>query len=538
MSRNESSELQGRLSFINIDDKTRYNIRSAKAVIMARMPDALSEFYRRISENPATSKFFSGESQTTRAKTRQVGHWDRLSSGHIDEEYVKAVTTVGKIHATIGLEPRWYIGGYALLLEHLIVGLVEDAWVHLDDDKGFFARSDRKSASKRDALVNQLVALLKIALLDIDFSISVYLDAAEKARVQSEAEALAGERARIIATVGEAMKQVADGNLTYRMPDELPSEYNQLRDDFNAAVAALEHAMVSVSQTALAIKSSVTEVGHASSDLAERTEQQSSALQEAAATTEELAASVKANANSARDAESVASEAKAVAENGGAIVRDAIGSMSLIEEASGKISEITSVIEGIAFQTNLLALNAAVEAARAGEAGKGFAVVASEVRTLAQRSSEASKDINQLISSSAAQVTQGVRLVRSAGDALSDIVQASSKVAVAVAEISSASSEQASGIEDMTNTVAGMDGVTQQNAALAEQSAAAATALTEQVLELDRAISAFRVTHHPGGQVDDNAAGAAQASTVAGQPTSRHPLGGHGAYATRVRLRA
>jgi methyl-accepting chemotaxis protein len=181
-----------------------------------------------------------------------------------------------------------------------------------------------------------------------------------------------------------------------------------------------------------------------------------------------------------------------MARSGGAIASDAVRAMTRIEEASRKIGDITSVIDEIAFQTNLLALNAAVEAARAGEAGKGFAVVAAEVRTLAQRSSAAAKDISELISASGREVEQGVGLVRSAGESLASIVVASEKVAGTINEVSAAAKEQANGIDEMSQAVAHMDEMTQQNAALAEESAAAAGALDGQVARLNDLIATFR----------------------------------------------
>ncbi|WP_282568520.1 methyl-accepting chemotaxis protein [Bosea vaviloviae] len=186
---------------------------------------------------------------------------------------------------------------------------------------------------------------------------------------------------------------------------------------------------------------------------------------------------------------------------GGAIVKNATDAMARIEEASKKISEITSVIDGIAFQTNLLALNAAVEAARAGDAGRGFAVVAAEVRALAQRSSDAAKDITGLIASSDAEVTEGVKLVRLAGDTLEQIVEASAAVSTTVEEIASATGEQANGIDEMSQTVTHMDEITQQNAALAEQSAASARTLLDQIAQLNRLISTFRTQDSRGASV-------------------------------------
>lgn len=488
-------ELQGRLSFMKMDAAAIGRVRAAKDVVMRSLPGALDEFYKQVSAFPETRKFFGSPEHMSGAKSRQINHWERISDGRFDEGYVRAVNTVGEVHAKIGLEPRWYIGGYALVLENLMAQLVKERWPRTQPSRSLLGRTRAAEASdKGEALAAELGALAKAALLDMDFAISIYLDAAEKARLRAEAETLANERSRVVKTVGEAMSEIAAGNLTFRMPDDLPPEYSKLRDDFNAAIGAMEQTMGAVLQAAAAIRSSAAEVSHASNSLAEQTGEQSSALQAAAATTEELAASVKTNAEASRRTEMVAGQAQGVAENGGGIVRQAVEAMSRIEEASHKISDITTVIEGIAFQTNLLALNAAVEAARAGDAGKGFAVVASEVRTLAQRSAEASKDISQLIAASDLQVVQGVEHVRSAGQVLADIVAASRKVSDAVAEISSASAEQANGIEDMSNTVANMDGATQQNAALAEQSASAAMALTEQVRQLNAAVGAFQIS--------------------------------------------
>jgi methyl-accepting chemotaxis protein len=228
---------------------------------------------------------------------------------------------------------------------------------------------------------------------------------------------------------------------------------------------------------------------------------------------------VKASASSSRQAVELAEDATGVARDGGDIVGRAVEAMARIEQASQRISDITSVIDEIAFQTNLLALNAAVEAARAGDAGKGFAVVASEVRTLAQRSSEAAREITGLIDASVTEVGQGVQLVRSAGHVLSRIVDASQKVTQTVSEISTATAEQANGIDEMSQAVAHMDEMTQQNAALAEQSAASAASLSEQIGRLNELMATFRVG---GGR------GSAPATlrSVPAEPAPRRAAGG------------
>ncbi|MDP3600914.1 MAG: methyl-accepting chemotaxis protein [Bosea sp. (in: a-proteobacteria)] len=238
--------------------------------------------------------------------------------------------------------------------------------------------------------------------------------------------------------------------------------------------------------------------------LAQRTEEQASSLEETAATTEELAASVKHSSQRAREATKQGQIANEIANRGGTIVADAIVAMERIEKASGDIAEIITVIDNIAFQTNLLALNAAVEAARAGDAGKGFAVVASEVRALAQRSSEAANDIKKLITNSEQEVAAGVKLVKGAGSALSEIVASSTSVAAALNDISSASDEQANGIEEVAKVVAHMDDMTQQNSAMAEQSLLIASQLHDATNALQSIVDAFRVCDVSVMHIDNN----------------------------------
>jgi methyl-accepting chemotaxis protein len=303
----------------------------------------------------------------------------------------------------------------------------------------------------------------------------------------------------VVAQITDAVEAARNRDLTVRVTADRDASQNV--KTLCAGVNSLIDTMVSVVDAVIAAaretQSASAEITSGSRDLAARTEQQASALEETAATTEELAASVKSSAQSSRQAVAYAEEARDVAEEGGRIVGHAVEAMTRIEQASAKITEITSVIDEIAFQTNLLALNAAVEAARAGDAGKGFAVVAAEVRTLAQRSSEAAKDIGGLISSSTVEIGQGVKLVREAGATLERIVGASAKVAGTVNEISTASAEQANGIDEMSQAVAHMDEMTQQNAALAEQSSASALSLSQQIAALNAIVGEFRTGNAP-----------------------------------------
>ncbi|WP_054140905.1 methyl-accepting chemotaxis protein [Bosea sp. AAP35] len=296
-----------------------------------------------------------------------------------------------------------------------------------------------------------------------------------------------------IAEVGTVVEAAKAQDLTRRIAlHNLNAKNAALCEGVNQLIGTLASIVGQVAVAAQGIDTAAKEISTGADDLSKRTEEQASSLEETAATTEELAASVKASANNARVAANLASEATAAAQSGGDIAGEAVRAMARIEDASQKIQAITRVIDDIAFQTNLLALNAAVEAARAGDAGKGFAVVASEVRTLAQRSGEAAKDISALISSSNAEVGEGVKLVRKAGESLTVILDASQKVASTIADISSAGGEQANGIDEMSQTVAHLDEMTQSNAALAEESAASANALADRIAQLNQLVGGYR----------------------------------------------
>jgi methyl-accepting chemotaxis protein len=336
---------------------------------------------------------------------------------------------------------------------------------------------------------------------EIERSILIGSDVTEAelaVRTAREAQSrVSQEQTIVVAALGDALQKLAEGDLSAELSDTIPADYQTLRENFNLAMAALREAISAVTQNVESIRNETTEITSAADDLSRRTERQAATLEETAAALDELTSSVRSAAEGADAASKMSEDAQSNAEKGGEIAGRAVKAMDGIKNSSQEISKITTVIDDIAFQTNLLALNAGVEAARAGEAGRGFAVVATEVRALAQRSSDAAREINALISNSADQVEQGVELVDRTGTALSAIVTSVAEISERVAEIAGSARQQSAGLNEINVAVIELDHVTQQNAAMFEETTAASHALTSEADALSIAVSRFRLTNAP-----------------------------------------
>lgn len=385
---------------------------------------------------------------------------------------------------------RWWQGeAYAIILDHLINQAVQQ----FSPKAGLFAK---KSMSTSD-FGKALASLVKAALLDMDLAISVYIDQAELAKQQAQAEAVAVERQLVSDCFGKAMKAIADKNMNFRIVCELPDAYHTLRDDFNDALMALTDTIQQIDAGSRQINAGAIEIRSAADNLSKRTEQQAAAIEETAAALEEITTTVRDSSHRADEAGQLVARAKVGAEKSGDIVDKAVAAMGAIAGSSREISNIIGVIDDIAFQTNLLALNAGVEAARAGEAGKGFAVVAQEVRELAQRSAHAAKAIKALITTSGDQVKSGVSLVGETGRALSIIAEEVTEIDQHIRAIVKSAKEQSTALQEINAAVNTMDQGIQQNAAMVEESTASSHALVQEVAQIAKLLSEFDVAKVP-----------------------------------------
>jgi methyl-accepting chemotaxis protein len=520
----QSMTMEQRLAFMDMSDEARNALRQVKPVLARALGPALDSFYEKVRADSHLRAFFSDERHMASAKAAQQRHWAQISEADFGPEYERMVQNIGKAHARIGLEPSLYIAAYAVVVDRLIRAVIEE-----------YAPSGMLGGKARtERLARTVSTLVKAAYIDMDLSISVYLETLrEQRRLADEkrAEAEASQR-HALDVMARALDALAHGDLQRRIDEKLDGGFDAIKDDFNNAIDKLREAFADVGNSASVIQSSSTEVARAADDLARRTETQAASLEETAAALEEITATVNKTADSTRHASEVFDATKSEAERGGAVVREAVDAMRRIQHSTRDIGQIIGVIDEIAFQTNLLALNAGVEAARAGDAGRGFAVVASEVRALAQRSAEAAKEIKGLIAASTGQVENGVVLVTRTGAALEQIVAQIGDVSQVVTEIAAGSKEQATGLSEVNRAVSQLDSMTQQNATMVEETTAASHSLSHEAEELAGLISHFKLDH--GAREARPSAAAARRPTASPQPAQRRRVAAAGGRAPQA----
>jgi len=489
---NEQIDRNTRLRHFGIEREDIGRLARIAEAMKRHVPGALEHLYEKIAATPTLFRLFGGNRDNmAHARDAQIAHWQTMFSGEPGPAYLENAAKIGRTHARIGLEPTWYIGGYATVLEDVIVAMLRYAPPGVLDG----GRSSKAVAT-----------LVKMSLLDMDLALSSYfaIEEAKRAEVidqlnetmrQIEEQRLAREQAT--KRIGEALSALAANDFTAKL-DGLPEDFAQLGSDFEEMRANVSKALAAVAHSVSGISTGSSEIRAAADDLALRTQQQAASLEETAATMEQLTAGIESAAKGAEEVNVKVHEANGEAQTGETVAREAVAAMEEIQRSANEISKIIELIDGIAFQTNLVALNAGVEAVRAGEAGKGFAVVANEVRALAQRSAEAAREIKELVTGSVDQVEKGVELVRHSGDAFSRITGRVGEIAERVSAMSANSRAQSTSLQHVNVAVREMDQMTQQNAAMVEQTTAASRSLAGEAQDLDAMVSRFRLGRDEG----------------------------------------
>lgn len=482
-----TTALEERMDFIKFGDAEKKALLAAKPAITGALEDALTDFYDQISAFEETSKFFRDKGHMDVAKGAQARHWDRITDADFDSDYVDAVSRIGMAHARIGLSPRWHIGGYALLISDLLHAVIKD------ECKGYF---NRKIA---DALSAKAGAIVKSALLDVDYAIEVYLNqlALEKRNAEEKEAAQNIKREDALAIFSSALDKLAEGNLEVRLSDTLPEEFRDMGAAFDKAMERLSNTLASVRLSTEATRDNSENISQSALQLASRTEQQAASLEESSAALHELTESVRTTAEITSEAKETISNFTSEITMAESVMVEAQSSMNGIEASSKKVASTVAIIDEIAFQTNLLALNAGVEAARAGEAGKGFAVVAQEVRELAQRCASAAKEISDLIVSSGTQIDAGAINVKDTSDALTKLVSETSELGSLIGRVESSAKEQSTTLGEINSAIVNLDTITQQNAGMVEETTAATASLRDDVSQLVGAMAQFKTRQAP-----------------------------------------
>ncbi|MBY6066735.1 globin-coupled sensor protein [Leisingera aquaemixtae] len=461
------------ISKFNLDGDQRRDLEQAGKLVVPKLDQVLDRFYAFAKSDDEASLFFRSQDTLDHARGAQKRHWELLLRGDFSQDYFDSANRIGRVHFRIQLPFDLYLAGYARATSDLQLVLAEQ-----------FGATITPMARKR--MVRLLGALNRVFALDTYQVIDAYFAA------QGE------EQDTAFRHLTDGIQRMSARDLTQPIPSpqdsDFPARYDNVRQSFNTLMDSIGGVIGTMQDSAVNLSSSADEISDAAEDLSSRTETQAATLEETAAAVEEITASMKQSSEATTETSSVAHEAQGIAEDGRTVAADAVEKMNEISASSHQISQIISVIDDIAFQTNLLALNAGVEAARAGEAGRGFAVVASEVRALAQRAAVSAKEIKDLINVSAGHVDAGVDLVSKAGAVLERIVGHVKRVTELSSDVASSAQEQFTGLSEINTGVSHMDSVTQQNAAMVEQTTAATMTMRQDTRVLADLVQTFRVS--------------------------------------------
>jgi methyl-accepting chemotaxis protein len=517
--RREGGGLSGRLRFAGLDAAETDLVRENRGRLLPHVKNALRDLFQRLQTYPDAARNFQSEAQYERLHDLTQSHWDVLTDARFDSLYAERVKVLTDSESRIGLDPRWHIAGHAVVLEHLVAGLVEEMW-----PKSLFGGANRN----RQALADLLRALVRTVMVDLEISTSLRFNEARLGYQQSLVANNAARQSETRAVLSQIADRLRDKDFSQPVVTDVPEDYRDIVDSLNESLAQISTSLTASQANADRLGALGGRIQLSSETLAGRNTQSAEDLAQVAAEIDGIAQKVTTTAENARAAQAASGKAKDAAVASGAVVGEAINAMADIEKSAEKIGQIIGVIDEIAFQTNLLALNAGIEAARAGESGRGFAVVAQEVRALAQRSADAAREIKDLVTGTKAQVDGGVAMVNRTQSAIDDIAQQVTGINDAVAGLARETGDAASGVMTISKSALTISADLNRSAADMRETLDQSADLKSVILELGNTIREFRLEHYPQKP-------ASRISPV--QPVPSRPLiaAGNGQGATELR---
>ena len=505
--RSQAGSLRDRLRFAGLAGAETDLVRSFRNSLLPHVRNGLRDHFTRLQNSPAAARHFASEAQVERLFDLKTSHWDVLTDARFDSLYAERVKVLADSESRMGLDPRWMLAGHATVLEHVVAGIIEDMWPRSILGAG---------AKARDKAMELTRAVIRTVLLDAEIAVSLRFN---EVRVNAQ-RALAEQREQDQSEVRDifmpVIERLAQRDLTVRIGPDVGAHYRDLAEGFDEALDFIEAELARSSDRSRAMDAASGELSREAMGIAERTRLHAERLQTSAGALEKIAGEVEGNALATRNAERTVAETRLSVERSGAVVGEAISAMAGIEKSAEKIGQIIGVIDEIAFQTNLLALNAGIEAARAGDSGRGFAVVAQEVRSLAQRSTEAAREIKALVTSTKGQVDAGVETVGRTQDAIGSIVRQVSDISDAIGGIARTTGAHADDLGETSRVVIALGDQFHREAASATGISGSASELQTVILELDETIRQFRVRSHPGQSEARPASGRHHGHSMAG----------------------
>ncbi len=481
--RSQAGSLRDRLRFAGLDVGQTDLLRKNRHTLLPYLQSGLRDLFQRFQSFPESARMFASDHQVERLYDLQASHWDILTDARFDSLYAERVKVLSDTESRMGLDPRWNIAGHAVLLEHLVSGIVESR-----KTGAFFPFGKKKTAETTELLKS----VIRTVMVDVEIAVSLRFNELRAAHQRTMNEQRADEQAMAIAVFGDVIRDLASNKFDGQINCDVPDAYREIADLLLTAMGNIRRDMAVMSNDHETAERGTARMRAISASVAANAAGQSRHLQTVAHELSEVAVRVGINAQGTKAAENATAATQTAATQSGEVVGEAISAMADIESSAEKIGQIIGVIDEIAFQTNLLALNAGIEAARAGESGRGFAVVAQEVRALAQRSTDAAREIKHLVNTTKAQVNAGVKMVARTQDSIHGIVHQVAEINVAVAGIAVETGEQAKSLERIAGDVGSLHRDLESNARLASDAGKECDDLHTVILELGNTIRSFR----------------------------------------------